>query len=391
MANFSFTDSPKVDGVHWPLALYFNEYETALEKVSGGSMVAEFAASETLTATKSLSNADKPIQSLSAGAANRDVNLPGVSTENHLFEIRNVGVSNNLTVKTGVTTLAVLKPGDAQVFISNGSTWRTLGLIISEIDGAPRSSFSELLLPNGMLTNNSNGSVTLTPLLPDFISGLKLEWVAANQISVSPGAAVIQGTNEVLRVTSAITVTYSTNAMIHYYLYNNSGVPAIEATTTAPAAPYFGTARSKTGDTNRRYIGSLPGVNISGTNTILNFLMVANQVLYRVDSILYGRIVANQSQTAETSVSCTGVVPPTARAAILRIFNSATAGLLCTGTSDDAVSAPGTLGITLTGPAGTTVTLHPLNSSQAFTYWYNTTPSGSTFGYIDVYGFELER
>lgn len=391
MANFSFTDSPKIDGVHWPLALYHNEYEAALEKLSGAALVADFANTETLSATKSLTDADKPIQNLSAGAANRDVNLPSAGAGNHLFEIRNSGGSNNLTVKSGGATLVVLRPGDSMVFISNGATWRTLGIIISEIDNSPRSSFGELLVPNGMLTAGGNGSVTFNPAAPDYITGLKLEWLAVNQVRVTTGAAYIQGTNEILRVGSAITVNYAAGSMIHYYLYNNAGTPAVEASLTAPAAPYFGTARSKTGDTSRRYIGSLAGINISGTNTVLNFLMVGNQIMYRVDSITFGRVVSNQNPTSETSVSCTTFVPPTARAAILRIFNSATAGLICTGTSDDAVSAPGTTGITLTGPGGTTVVAHPLDASQAFTYWYNTAPSGSTYAYVDVYGFILER
>jgi len=56
---------------------------------------------------------------------------------------------------------------------------------------------------------------------------------------------------------SASSLSLSASTFYHVYAYLNSGTPTIEVVTTAPASPYKGTARSKTGDTSRRYIGSI--------------------------------------------------------------------------------------------------------------------------------------
>ncbi|MFP3435921.1 hypothetical protein SB781_39850, partial [Paraburkholderia sp. SIMBA_061] len=42
----------------------------------------------------------------------------------------------------------------------------------------------------------------------------------------------------------------------HVYLFLDGTTPDVELSTTSPAAPYWGTARTKAGDTSRRYIGS---------------------------------------------------------------------------------------------------------------------------------------
>jgi hypothetical protein len=328
-----------------------------INQVIAASLRANHANAETISANRQLADIDMPIQRFTATGGNRDVTLPAVGVNNHPFLISNVGASNRLTIKSGSSTLGAANPGQSLLFLPDGAAWRKFG------DNYER----------------------------DFITGLKLEWLAVNQVRVTPGAAYIEGTNEILRVTSAITVTQSINSMRHLYLYNNNGAAAIEVSSTAPAAPYFGTARSKTGDNTRRYIGSLAAQNISGTNTILNFLMVGNQIMYRMDSLTILRVVDSQSPTSETTVSCSTLVPPTAKAAILRIANGANTGIICTGTSDDSVAAPGTRGITVTGPNATTVVAHPLNSSQEFTYWYNVAPTGPTFVFIDLYGYIFER
>lgn len=383
------------DGVDDILAKHQNERGdeiTAIQQQLFRTLFAGYNTNtETISATRVLLDSDKPIQILTPSAANRDVILPASAAGNHAYSIGNPsGASFNLVVKEGANTLATLKPGCDQVFIPTATGWRMPGLTISEADGSPRIRISELVFPNGTLSG-SNGTATFSPFQPDYISGLKLEWNSISQITVGVGAAHIQSTGEVLRVMSPIVVNYSSSSMVHYYLYNNSGTPAVEASLTAPDSPYFGTARSKTGDTSRRYIGSVPALNISGTPTLLNFLMVGNRVLFRVSSTAEGRVANNLNVTTETAVSCSTLVPVSARAVVVRISNSATSGIACTGTSDDSVAGSGAAGITFTPPSRIIVTDHPLNTNQEFTFWYLTPPTGSSFAYIDVYGFILER
>ena len=87
-----------------------------------------------------------------------------------------------------------------------------------------------------------------------------MQWVSATAITVTSGSAFVPSLNKCLPVPNAIALTglvLAASTFYHVYLYSNAGVPAIEVVTTAPASPYNGTARAKTGDTSRRYVGSV--------------------------------------------------------------------------------------------------------------------------------------
>lgn len=108
---------------------------------------------------------------------------------------------------------------------------------------------------------------------PTFLRGLRLVWVAADSIDIEPGGAYIESAGAVLDVPSKISLTglsFSAATWYHLYLYDNSGTPAVEVSTTAPAAPFYATSRSKTGDATRRYIGSLLS-DSSGTPGLWRF------------------------------------------------------------------------------------------------------------------------
>lgn len=223
----------------------------------------------------------------------------------------------------------------------------------------------------------------------NYISGLVLEWVSANSLRINPGLAALPS-GQVIRVTSAITLSSMSlvaGTWYHLYLYLSGTTPTVEYVTTNPTAAYLGMARTKTGATTHRYIGS---VYAMATNTLFNFLQSGNIIFYR-ENLTSKRVVSYGSATVETTVSAAGLVPNTSRMAIFRILNGATSGgILCTGTSDDSVTAPNVNGITLTGHLSTTVTPHALDSSQAFTYWYSTTPVGG-MAFIDIFGYYMER
>lgn len=232
---------------------------------------------------------------------------------------------------------------------------------------------------------------------PGHVEGLKLEYVAANQLRVTSGSAYIQSLGYAVAAAAAITktgLTLTASTWYHVYLYMNGATPDIEIVTTAPAAPYSGTARAKTGDTTRRYLGSVRCSPIA--NTMQNFLSVgggsaAVEVLYRNKQDGAGfRLLADGVATAETAVDCSPAVPVTSFAAMTRLLNTATASSLYTGTSDDSAAGPPTDGIVAVSAGAQAFLTHPLSPTQQMTYWYSLAPTG-TGAYIDVYGYKYER
>jgi hypothetical protein len=129
----------------------------------------------------------------------------------------------------------------------------------------------------------------------DYISGLNINWVSGSSITIDKGACYIEGLGSSLTSSSVITISSisgSSNTWIHIYLYSSGGSAAAEYSTTGPAAPFSGTARSKTGDTSRRYLGSLffstvPalyqfGSAISGNSVAFNWVAQANTAPFRI-------------------------------------------------------------------------------------------------------------
>lgn len=227
------------------------------------------------------------------------------------------------------------------------------------------------------------------------IEGLALAWLSDTGLSAASGAAYIVGDGRLVPVPTAITkagLSLSASTWYHVYLYLNAGTPDIELVTTAPDSPYLGTARSKTGDTSRRYLGS---VLSDGSGNLYNFLQDGCDVMWRIDpGAAPFRVLSGGVATTATAVSLTGVVPVTARAASLRLINLATnAAILRVGTSDDS-SAAGIAAINQS-PSGSTVSQafkekFPVNTSQAIEYNFTAAPAGSG-AFIDVYGYSYQR
>lgn len=92
------------------------------------------------------------------------------------------------------------------------------------------------------------------------IDGLRLEWVSGTSLRVTSGMAYIESLGYAIDVPAAITkssLSLTVSTWYHVYLFDNAGTPDIEIVTTAPAAAYSGTARSKAGDSSRRWLGRL--------------------------------------------------------------------------------------------------------------------------------------
>lgn len=226
-------------------------------------------------------------------------------------------------------------------------------------------------------------------LLPKgYIDGLRLVWVSSTALTVTSGAAYIESTGKVLRASSDIAKTglsLSASTTYHVYFYDNAGTPAVEVVTTAPATAFSGTARSKTSDTTRRYLGSF--ITDSSSN-LLPFVHTGDDFLYpAVKTSAPFRVLANGTATSPTTVDMSASVPTTATAAHLRVFNQNNVNISLIATGFGTVSAAlysmrVQTGLIYGAPL-------PLGSAKSFDYALDTTGTGGL--YVDVTGYRVAR
>jgi len=231
---------------------------------------------------------------------------------------------------------------------------------------------------------------------PGYIDGLQMQWVSATAVTVSSGRAYIPSLGYYLDAPNAIALTglaLTASTFYHLYLYNNAGTPAIECVTTAPAAPYSGTARAKTGDTSRRYVGS---VKTDSSGNIFNFTMNGLCVSYYADvgeGVAPFRLLQAGVATTNTTVSALALVPITSKLMLLRAFNFDTGAPARFLNSESGLSVPACL-LSISADVGGVATNafvdFPLDSSQAFEYFMNGTPSGAGC-YADCLGYTYQR
>jgi hypothetical protein len=228
------------------------------------------------------------------------------------------------------------------------------------------------------------GGVPALAFSKGHIEGLTLEWLSGTSLRVSSGSAYIPSLGYAVDVPGAITkssLTLSANTWYHVYLFLNAGSPDIEVVTTAPDAPYSGTARAKTGDTSRRYIGN---VRTDGAGAVFNFLHAGSVVRYRtpIDELPFRALSAGMA-TVATVVSLSAIVPTTARMAFFRYIADDSAPIRI-GTSEGSGNFiyPGR-------PASTAYLEAPVNAAQEIFYYNTATPTVGA--YIDVGGYTYER
>lgn len=223
-----------------------------------------------------------------------------------------------------------------------------------------------------------------------YIDGLKMVWNNATSISVTSGTCYIQGSSAVISFPSTLTLSglsLSASTWYHLYGYLNSGTPAIELVTTVPAAAYSGTARSKTGDTSRRYVGS---VLTDASSNVYSFLHsnANGEVLWQANIGPAPFVVVNGSSTTATNVNCSAVIGPTATIAKLFVANNDTARTVYLGNSNFPPSSSAFMAY-----VGISPDVYPidvaLDSSKQFQYLYvGGTPTANFVGRIQGYIYE---
>jgi hypothetical protein len=142
----------KTDLVHDHVAADYN-------RLMANALRPEFANTETISATKELTDADCQFQFITASGANRTVELAPEATTNHSTFIHNSGASNSVLVKddSGTTTFVTLAPDDWAFFVSmNAEGWKMVSssaLISAYFAGSPRN-----IIINGDMTIAQRGT-----------------------------------------------------------------------------------------------------------------------------------------------------------------------------------------------------------------------------------------
>jgi hypothetical protein len=180
----------------------------------------------------------------------------------------------------------------------------------------------------------------------------------------------------------------SASTWYHVYLYDNAGAPDVEIVATAPAAPYNGTARAKTGDTSRRYVGS---VLTDASAAICKFAQSGESVMYETSIAPAPFLVVSTGRaTTVTNVACAGCVPLTARIGVLIMATVNATADAAVGNSDMVGTLSGSNYLQYVGNGVQTTHLMPLDSSQRISYVMTGTTSTGGF-FARVAGYVMER
>lgn len=156
--------------------------ETSLViRLAQALLEANQANTETLAATKTLTDTDAPIQYLDPGGAGRDVNLPAEAANNHAFTIINTAdAAETLTVKddTPSTVLAIAQ-NQAGLYISDGTTWKGY-LLTATAGGGGISNIVEDTTPQLGGDLDLNGNNLDFPTTPNISDTLDEDNMASN-------------------------------------------------------------------------------------------------------------------------------------------------------------------------------------------------------------------
>lgn len=222
------------------------------------------------------------------------------------------------------------------------------------------------------------------PIPAGYIDGLKMEWVSGTQIRFTSGSAYIPSLGRALTLAAAVTKTptLAASTWYHAYLYSNAGTPDVEVTTTAPDTPYSGTARTKTGDTSRRYIGSF---RTDASGSIFRFINLApGQVFYQENIVPAPfAVVQDGNASSPTSASCKAVIPVTARVGVFLISN------LDPSTRVDIWNSEGVRPMLFVYGGSSNQAILPVDSSQTLMYSFVSAPTSAVN--IRVGGYHYER
>ncbi len=225
---------------------------------------------------------------------------------------------------------------------------------------------------------------------PGYIDGLVLTWVNGTAITVTSGAAYIPSLSRVLRAPSDIAKTglsLAASTWYHVYLFLNGSTPDIEIVTTAPSATYNGGARTKTGDTSRRYLGS---VRTDTSPVMYQFVQYGLQFRYFTGGGTPFRAISNGTATSRTNIDISSYVPVTGVTALVKAQNSST-GSQALIVDSAASGLTGFAGFFIVGQPGTqAIGDVPTLGSNNLQYLWTSAPV-TQGAFIDILGYTIQR
>lgn len=222
----------------------------------------------------------------------------------------------------------------------------------------------------------------------DYISGLLCTRNSATSITIGVGSAVVQSGSVRVDVTTPLTLSglsLAANTAYHVYLYNNAGVAAIELVTTVPASPYAGTARSKTGDTTRRWVCMV----VTNAVTQLYDFHQPNETEFRWTDNLHSAAFTMYAASALSPGFAFGFgyfLPESATHVQVNILNAATNATATLGNGDPGWPAAYQVNAYLRGQF---VTYLKLNSSRQLYAYHSNAADQNLFVYL--YGYIYKR
>lgn len=281
-------------------------------------------------------------------------------------------------------------PITATVRLNNSGTFRTI--VTVTLQTGERLAYSQT---DGWRVSTVAGAIKVTAVAstvePGYIDGCQMIRNSGTSLSVSTGSAYIPSVGANVNVNSTITkagLALSVSTFYHVYLFLNSGVPDVEIVTTAPSSPYNGVARTKTGDTTRRYIGS---VLTDSTGAVFDFVhsVEIGRISYQANISPAPFVILNGTASVATSVSCSSLVPITTRLACCPIANNDPAVTVLFGNSLTPPSAGPITFLEQVGASRTLSTELLLDASQAFQYMFLSAPSSNVV--VRVKGYYYDR
>ena len=210
----------------------------------------EFANTETITATKTLTDNDCQFQFITASGADRTVLLAPEATSNHITVVYNAGASNNVLVKddSNTTTFIVLAADEWVLMLPlNAEGWKIMN---TSLHNSP-------ITPGGRLTLTSGTPVTTS----DVTGATSVYYTPYTNNNIQLWDGLYWMTLRFSETTLALgTVTSALPYDVFAYL--SAGVLALEklawtnATTRATAITLQDGRYCKSGDKTRLYLGT---------------------------------------------------------------------------------------------------------------------------------------
>lgn len=226
---------------------------------------------------------------------------------------------------------------------------------------------------------------------PGYIDGLTLRYDATNGFSVLSGTCYIPSVGANVNFPSTVSkagITISASTMYHVYAFLNAGAPDVEHVTTAPSTPYNGSARTKTGDTSRRYLGSFL---TNASSQIIKFAHNSAGLMDYLTALTPSSIfnLGDTAVTTPTTFSAAAVTPTTATHVRLNVSNN-TNQFVVMGSSDQVPAFSGS-SYMQAGSPNTIINMQMiLDGSRAFVAQLLGVPPSASCGFIAI-GYVFTR